>query len=276
MMQRSRALESEPLQSLRLSLFCGEPLPASLAAQWQRAAPNSIVENLYGPTEATIAFTRYRWDANISPLQCRYGLVPIGMEFSGLRTAIANADGLSISGEAKGELWLSGAQVTVGYLESPEETAEKFCQHVSMPGTLWYRTGDIVERGSDGALHFVGREDDQIKLRGYRINLLEVENALREAAATSLVVAVAHRNDHEVLGITGFIQGNPNQREAIMAGLAARLPHYMMPQRLVFVTQLPRSNAGKIDKTALISALTSERPPENQSKAADSSEGRFA
>ena len=66
MMQRSRALESEPLRSLRVSLFCGEPLPASLAAQWQRAAPNSIVDNLYGPTEATIAFTRYRWDANDS------------------------------------------------------------------------------------------------------------------------------------------------------------------------------------------------------------------
>ena len=256
-MQRTRALRPELLQSLRVSLFCGEPLPASLVEQWQRATPNSIVENLYGPTEATIAFTRYRWEANASPLQCRFGLVPLGKAFTGLRTAIATPEGLSLSGEAKGELWLAGAQVTPGYLDSAEQTAERFCEHASMRGVGWYRTGDIVERGPDGVLHFVGREDDQIKFRGHRVSLLEIENAMREAAVVQVAVAVAYpRNGHEVLGITGIVQGDPSQREATMAGLAARLPDYMIPHRLVFVRQMPRTLIGKIDRIAVLKALT--------------------
>ena len=257
-MQRTGALRSNPLQSLRVSLFCGEALPASLAEEWQQAAPNSIVENLYGPTEATIAFTRYRWGGNLSPLHCRYGLVPIGKQFEGLRAAIVNADRLSLHGEARGELWLAGPQVTPGYIEFPEETAEKFGEHPSMPGVRWYKTGDIVERGADDTLHFVGREDDQIKFRGYRINLLEIESALREAANTSLAIAVAHpRNGHEVLGIVGVIQGDPQRREAIAVTLAALLPPYMMP-RLVFVQELPRNLVGKIDKKAIVNGLTGD------------------
>ena len=257
-MVRTGALRSNLLQSLRMSLFCGEPLSASLAEEWQQAAPNSIVENLYGPTEATIAFTRYRWQGNVSPLHCRYGLVPIGKEFVRLRAAIVEADRLSLHGEARGELWLAGPQVTPGYIDSPEETAEKFCEHPSMPGVRWYKTGDIVERGADDTLHFVGREDDQIKFRGYRINLLEIESALREAANTSLAVAVAHpRNGHEVLGIVGVIQGDPQRRNAISSRLAALLPPYMMP-RLVFVRELRRNLVGKLDKNAIVSALTND------------------
>jgi amino acid adenylation domain-containing protein len=255
-MQRTRALRPDMLQSLRVSLFCGEPLPVCLAEQWQRSAPNSIVENLYGPTEATIAFTRYRWNTKASQPQCRYGLVPLGEPFPGLSTAIAVADGLSFKGEAKGELWLAGAQITPGYLNSPEQTAQRFCEHGSLPGVVWYRTGDIVERDADGLLHFVGREDDQIKFRGHRISLLEIESALREAASVQVAVAVAHpRNGHEVLGITGIVQGDPSQREATMAGLAVRLPDYMIPHKLIFVRQIPRTPIGKIDKVALLRAL---------------------
>ena len=265
-MQRTRALRPDLLQSLRVSLFCGEPLPASLVEQWQRAAPNSIVENLYGPTEATIAFTRYRWNVKASPVQCRYGLVPLGKAFAGLRTAIVTPDGLSLSDEAKGELWLAGTQVTPGYLNLPEQTAQQFCEHELMPGIIWYRTGDMVERGPDGVLHFVGREDDQIKFRGHRISLLEIENALREAAAVQIAVAVAHpRNGHEVLGITGIVQGDPSRREATIAGLAARLPDYMIPHKLIFVRQMPRTLVGKIDKIAVLKALTDGTDFETQS-----------
>jgi acyl-coenzyme A synthetase/AMP-(fatty) acid ligase len=262
LLQRTRALKPNLLQSLRVSLFCGEPLPESLAQEWQRAAPDSVVENLYGPTEATIAFTRHRWSSSISPQQCRYGLVPIGKEFGGSRTSIACGRDLSFNGETKGELWLAGPQVTSGYLDAPEETAAKFCEHRSMPGVRWYRTGDIVERDVDGELHFVGRLDDQIKFRGHRINLLEIEAALRDAASTPLAVVVAHPcRDHEVLGITGVVEGNSVQREAILQGLAARLPDYMIPHRLVFVRRLPRNLVGKIDKLALRTVLSGSIEP---------------
>jgi D-alanine--poly(phosphoribitol) ligase subunit 1 len=265
MMQRTRALRPELLRSLRVSLFCGEPLPSTLAAEWQQAAPDSIVENLYGPTETTIAFTRYRWDPNSSPPQCRHGLVPIGQEFAGLRTALVTPECLSLCGEAKGELWLAGPQVTPGYVNSAEATAARFCEHASLPGVRWYRTGDIVERDADGVLHFVGREDDQIKFRGYRISLLEIEAALREAAATPIAVALAYpRNGHEVLGITGIVQGDPSRREVTMAGLAARLPDYMIPHRLVFLRHMPRNLAGKIDRKTILEALARDQGLEDQ------------
>jgi acyl-coenzyme A synthetase/AMP-(fatty) acid ligase len=255
-MERTRALRPELLQSLRVSLFCGEPLPASLVQQWQQAAPNSIVENLYGPTEATIAFTRYRWNAETSQSQCRYGLVPLGKPFPGLRTAIAAGDDPSLSGEGKGELWLAGAQVTPGYLNAPEQTAQRFCEHASTPGVIWYRTGDIVEGDADGLLHFVGREDDQIKFRGHRISLLEIESALREATSAQVAVAVAFpRNGHEVMGITGVVQADPSKRDTAMAGLADRLPDYMIPQKLIFVREMPRTAVGKIDRVAIVNAL---------------------
>ena len=108
-------------------------------------------------------------------------------------------------------------------------------------------------------MHFVGRNDDQIKFRGHRISLLEIENALREAASVQVAVAVAYpRNGHEVLGITAIVQGDPSQREATMIGLAARLPDYMIPHKLVFVRQMPRTLIGKIDKVALLRALADE------------------
>ena len=188
--------------------------------------------------------------------QCRYGLVPLGEPFPGLRTAIATGDDLSLTGEAKGELWLAGMQVTPGYLNAPEQTAQRFCEHVSMPGVVWYRTGDIVERGADGVLHFVGREDDQIKFRGHRISLLEIESALSEAAFAQVAAAVAFpRNGHEVLGITGIVQADPSQREGALARLAALLPDYMIPHKLVFVREMPRTPVGKIDRVAIVNAL---------------------
>jgi amino acid adenylation domain-containing protein len=255
-MQRTRALRPELLQSLRVSLFCGEPLPGSLAQQWQQAAPNSIVENLYGPTEATIAFTRYRWNADTSQPLCRHGLVPLGKPFPGLRTAIAEEDNLSFVGEGKGELWLAGAQVTPGYLNAPEQTAQRFCEHASTPGVVWYRTGDIVEREADGLLHFVGREDDQIKFRGHRISLLEIESALRQAASAQVAAAIAFpRNGYEVLGIIGVVQADASRHEATMAGLAALLPDYMIPHKLIFVHEMPRTPVGKIDRVAIVNAL---------------------
>ena len=132
-MQRTRALRPALLQSLRVSLFCGEPLPASLAEQWQRTTPNCIVENLYGRPRLRSPLPAIAGHANTSPLECRYGLVPIGKAFPNLRAAIDTPEGLSFSGQTKGELWLSGSQITPGYLNAPEQTAKRFCEHVQCP-----------------------------------------------------------------------------------------------------------------------------------------------
>lgn len=255
-MERSGGLKSGRLSSLRVSLFCGEAMPAKLAARWTEAAPDSVIENLYGPTEATIAFTHYRWDAARSEGECRHGLVPIGQAFPGQQTAVVDEANNLLSAPCKGMLLLSGSQVTAGYWNAPEITAEKYLELPGVPGGPWYSTGDIVEVEPDGCIRFVGRLDSQIKYRGFRIELLEVEGALREAANTDLAVVVAWPiENHEVKGLTAAIGGPPGDWSAIAERMRNIVPDYMVPDRVRFFDELPRNLSGKIDRKAILALL---------------------
>ena len=140
-MRSLRMLPPRCFPSLRVSLFCGEPLPGESAAAWAAAAPNSLVENLYGPTEATIAITRYRWEEN-SEQECVNGIVPIGYAFEGQRACVVDADGNEVATGEEGELCLAGSQVTRGYLNNPGKTASQFVRLSLDPSITWYRTGD--------------------------------------------------------------------------------------------------------------------------------------
>jgi non-ribosomal peptide synthetase component F len=124
-MARLRMLAPGELASLRVSLFCGEALPAGLARMWRQAAPNSIIDNLYGPTEATIAITAYRApDDGTFPGKGR--VVPIGVPFPGQQAAVIDADGNLVADSEPGELWVGSSQVATGYWHLPEITAERF------------------------------------------------------------------------------------------------------------------------------------------------------
>ena len=148
MMSRMRMLRPDLFPSLRLSLFCGEALPASAAQAWQYAAPNSRIENLYGPTETTIAISHYTWDTSVDVTQFPNGVVPIGDVFPNHEACIIDPQYRPVDVGLEGELCLSGPQVARCYLNDPERTRERF---VTIPGkgaSLWYRTGDLVRPGS--------------------------------------------------------------------------------------------------------------------------------
>ncbi len=244
------------MPSLRVSLFCGEALPASLAASWAQAAPASIVENLYGPTEATIAITRYRWDAATSPAQCARGLVPIGRAFEGQKTAVIDDDGQLLRGPGRGMLLLGGSQLTGSYWRDPLNTAEKYRE---LGGERWYVSGDVVEVDGSGLLNFVGRSDNQIKFHGHRIELAEVEQALRSLVGTDLAVVLPWPVvDTRIDGLTAVVEGQ-GDAVAVLKGLRESLPDYMVPQTLRFVVSLPRNLSGKLDRNALLHALASGR-----------------
>lgn len=256
-MLRTGGLKPDSLPSLRVSLFCGEALPASLAAQWSEAAPNSIVENLYGPTEATIAFTRYRWEPSASPAESSYGLVPIGAAFDGQTTLVVDEEGRPLQRPCKGQLLLGGSQVTGRYWKADEITREKYVAVAGQRGDRWYVTGDLVEEDAGGCLHFVGRLDSQIKFRGYRIELLEVENAVRKAAGTDLAVAVAWpRDGQEIKDLTAVIEGEDRDVGPIAEAMRALLPEYMVPRNIRFFDALPRNLSGKIDRNAVVARLS--------------------
>ena len=256
-LQRMGMLKPGSFPSLRWSLFCGEALPARSAADWQEAAPSSIIENLYGPTEATIAITRYRWDPVESPAACVNGIVPIGWPFDGQRTAVIDEEGRPVRGGTEGELVLSGSQVTDGYWKNPETSRERF---VSLPAAgvgVWYRTGDVAKVGHDGCLYYLGRLDDQVKVRGFRVELQEVDHVVRKAAGTEEAVAVPWPVRYgSADGVVAFVCGTEKLSEKeIIAHCKRALPDFMVPRRVCFLREFPVNANGKVDRKALVRLL---------------------
>ena len=252
-MTQMRMLKQDSLPSLRVSLFCGEPLPATAATAWQAAAPQCRLENLYGPTEATIAISYYPWDSERSPDECEMGVVPIGWMFEGQEGRVAAPDGSALAPGQAGELLLAGSQVTGGYLNNPEKTAAQFLRLDEDPGVLWYRTGDLVRRRpSDGCLFFLGRVDNQVQVRGHRVELQEVDHALRTASGSDLAVSVAWPvGSPNVEALYGFVAGGKRAEGELLTHCKAMLPEYMVPARVFFLEQMPLNVNGKIDRKAV-------------------------
>jgi amino acid adenylation domain-containing protein len=251
-LQRFGMLKAGSYPSLRWSLFCGEALPAGVAEAWAAAAPNSIVENLYGPTEATIACTVYRWEAGRSEDESRQGIVPIGRPTPGMSALVVDGDLREVGDEQEGELLVSGPQVALGYLDDPERTGAAF---VVPPrkDQRHYRTGDRVMRASNGTLHYVGRLDHQVQVHGHRVELGEVESAIRDATGVAAVVAVGWPVlESGVGGIVAFLGGaDALDVAALRSELAARLPDYMLPREMHVLRELPLNANGKFDRSAL-------------------------
>ncbi len=265
-MKRLGVLKPNSYPSLRWSLFCGEPLPADSARAFSEAAPNSIVENLYGPTELTIACTRYRFDPERSPAECERGIVPIGGAFPGMQALVVDERLREVPVDGEGELILAGPQVSAGYWNDAQKTADAF---VVPPGReeVYYRTGDRVRRPRNAEpLRYLGRMDHQIKVLGHRVELGEVEAALREVTGETAVVALGWPlSESGAEGVVAFVARDTLQVEETRAALARRLPGYMVPREIRLVAALPLNPNGKVDRNRLLDEL--RRPSADASTA---------
>jgi amino acid adenylation domain-containing protein len=257
-MKRLGVLKPGRFPSLRWSFFCGEPLPADVAHAWANAAPGSTVENLYGPTELTVACTSYRWDASRSPEQSAQGIVPIGNPFPAMDAIVVDEDLREVPPGGVGELLMSGPQVTSGYWQNPEETAGSYVSLHGRPG-VFYKTGDRVRRpAAEGSLTYVGRVDHQIKIVGVRVELGEVEAALREQPGIAEAVAVGWPlSSTGADGVVAFVTGAGIDTAAVLDRLAATLHRCAVPKAIHVVPELPRNPNGKIDRRALLQRLES-------------------
>jgi amino acid adenylation domain-containing protein len=242
LLQRFRVLRPGAFPSLRLSLFCGEALPAALARAWAAAAPTSSVENLYGPTEATIACTAHRLcEADVA------GLVPIGTPLGETRVRVVDESLQEVPPGEPGELLLAGPQVVEGYLDDDATTARAF---VVQPGFgRAYRTGDRVVAGPEGTLTFIGRLDSQIKVLGHRVELEEIEAAIREETTLDALAVGWPRTETGAAGIVALVAGSV-EPAALRQRLAERLPDYMVPREIRIVGELPLNTNGKRDRRA--------------------------
>jgi amino acid adenylation domain-containing protein len=259
LMKRLRMLKPGLYPHLRFSLFCGEALSIEIAEAWAAAAPNSIVENLYGPTELTIACTLYRWDPECSPGECELGVAPIGEPYPGMEVLVADDALREVAPGAPGELLMTGSQLTPGYLNDPEKTAAAF---VTPPGQdrIFYRTGDRVRRSDgDRPMVYLGRMDNQIKIQGYRVELGEIEAAIREEAAVDVAVALGWpQTVAGADGVVAFVPGEGLDVSSIQERLKARLPNYMAPREVRCIRDLPLNANGKVDRKALLGILAAE------------------
>ena len=256
-MERHGMLRPGAFPSLRLCLFCGEPFPASLAETWRMAAPNARIENVYGPTELTIFCTAYEWAPDRSYDRTENGIVAIGHPLSGMKAMVVDESLAPVPAGGSGELLMTGPQMTLGYWNDPERTDSAF---VVPPGQTarYYRTGDRVRQAEDdGTLFYRGRFDNQIQVHGYRVELAEVEAALREVANTPTAVALGWpESEIGYDGIVAFISDQRADLPAIRRGLARRLPAYMLPSEVRLIDEFPHNSSGKIDHKALRAALS--------------------
>jgi 3-oxoacyl-(acyl-carrier-protein) synthase len=213
--------------------------------------------NGYGPTENTTFSCCYRIPRDGEAL-ANGDAIPIGDAIAGTAVYIVD-DKLVPVGEGEvGELVVGGDGVALGYLNRPELTAEKFVDDVFTPGSKLYRTGDLVRRRPDGAIDFLGRNDRQIKIAGKRIELDEIEHALRAAPGVA-DAAVAAFEGRRGKAIAGFVKADVAAAavllDAIRAYLKAALPDYMMPTELRILPAFPLTPNGKVDRKALLAGL---------------------
>jgi len=259
LMRKKGSLKPNVFPTLRLSLFCGEPLPRSSAEAWQAAAPHSILENLYGPTELTIACLTHRWDPARSPERSLNDIVPIGMPFDGLNALVLD-DALQPvpSGDA-GELCVSGRQTVPGYWHDPAKTAQQFVT-LTVNGVTdrYYRTGDRVRQLPDGDFVYLGRTDHQVKVLGHRVELAEVEAALARNDGITQAVALGWPVvDGSAEGLVAFVTGSGVDPQQVTANVRRLLPDYMTPRTIHVLDSLPLNANGKVDRVALRQGLES-------------------
>jgi len=254
MMDRFRQLKPGALPSLRLALFCGEPLPADPLQRWLDATSNAVTENLYGPTEATLACLLQPCSKPVVVTPER-DTVAIGTPYPGTHAAILNHDGSFSSPGVPGELVLAGAQIAAGYWRDPGLTSEHFVELKSIDGSTrrWYRTGDLAYKDEKGRFHHLGRMDNQIKIFGHRVELEDIDAHLRAVCEVETAATVAWPVEHgSAQGIVGFVSGTKLDQAEIRKRMKARVPDYMVPRRIQFLDALPLTVNGKLDRRALL------------------------
>ena len=248
-MKKMRVLRKQSFCSLKYLAFGGEALPFDNAILMAKAAPNAKLENIYGPTEATVACTYFEFDKDTKELPVYSGSMPIGKAYDGMEVELYDENLNKITDDSIGQIVLSGKQLAKGYVNNEEQTKEKF---VMIDNSLHYLTGDLGRR-INGELVFLGRNDSQVQIKGYRVEIFEIEHAISKingiisnAVIPTPVGAVTYENT------TAFITCNTNiDLIKIKEELSKKLPNYMVPNNIIILDNMPLNSNGKIDRNQL-------------------------
>ncbi len=253
LLSASRPERILPRQRLVLG---GEALSHRLVERVYRLAPGCRIHNEYGPTETTVGVV-VTDPLSAGPPAPRAASLPIGRPMANTQVYILSAQRQPVPIGVAGELYIAGEQVARGYLNRPELTAEKFVHlrfaEEGIDDRRAYRTGDLARYLPDGSIEFLGRIDHQIKIRGFRVELGEIESVLREQAGVGEAAVIVYNKENRAPQIVAYVtpRGGPLELARLRAELTRRLPEYMIPAAIIALEALPLNANGKLDRHAL-------------------------
>ncbi len=250
LLQAARAADVLPQHAL---IVGGEACSPALVERVRQLKPGCRVINHYGPSETTVGVLTHEVGELAADARC----VPVGTALTGAQVYVLDDVLNSVADQVAGELYIGGDSVALGYLNQPGLTAERFLPDpFGAPGSRVYRSGDRVRRNRQQAMEFIGRADDQVKVRGYRVEPAEVARVLLglDGVSEAAVLALALDDDPARLQLLAWcvpVAGVSLQAQGLREQLQACLPEYMVPAQIVLLAQLPLTANGKLDKRAL-------------------------
>ncbi len=262
------SMVEDDIPTIRLINFVGESCPPELVKRWYH--PGRQIFNTYGPTEATVTATA----AKLHPDHP----ITIGRPLPNYTTYILDEKMQPVAPGESGELYIGGVGVAKGYIGKPELTLQKFVPNPffkrEMQNPVLYKTGDLTRFTPDGEIEFLGRIDTQIKLRGFRIELAEIEATLIEHADIKTAVVILHKDKKGIDQLVAYVvmrEGKEFQFEKLRTHVAQRLPTYMRPNIIQPLKNLPVLASGKVDRKKLpepemLQLTENIVPPKNQTE----------
>ncbi|HEX2267989.1 MAG TPA: MupA/Atu3671 family FMN-dependent luciferase-like monooxygenase, partial [Pyrinomonadaceae bacterium] len=245
------SLAFSALSGVDTLLLGGEQLPHNLALSLFNCSPTTSIFNMYGPTETTIWSTTHKLSPSANS-------VPIGRPLANTQIYILNGQLAPAPVGVAGELYIGGDGVVRGYMERPDQTSERFIpdRFSDRPGARLYRTGDLARYLPDGSIEYLGRLDQQVKLRGFRVELGEIESVLRNHPEVSDAVVVVRQSPASVevdSRLVAYVvrSGNSVTTGQLREHLRERLPEYMVPAAIEELAALPLTANGKVDRARL-------------------------
>nr|WP_321228686.1 AMP-binding protein [uncultured Psychroserpens sp.] len=244
--------EEIDLKKLRYCILTAEASPVDLVKEWAECIPNSQIFNFYGPTEATIYCVYYEVKVN-ETIKDANGMLAIGKPFKGLETIILDENLQVVEKGNKGELYVSGNQVTSGYWKNPERNEEAFIiLDYNGESKKFYKTGDLCLEDKDNDLLYFGRLDNQVKIQGFRIELGEIEFHARASIGGKNAVAFIYQGQTGGNEIALCLEIDNLDKDAILNSLKAILPSYMVPSKVYNLEKFPLNTSDKVDRKQVI------------------------
>ncbi|WP_431157711.1 AMP-binding protein [Winogradskyella poriferorum] len=240
------------LKKLRYCILTAEASPVGLVEKWSHCIPNAKIFNFYGPTEATIYCTSYEYSRTNKNKESN-GVLGIGKPFKGIEAIILNEEFQPVPIGEKGEMYVAGNQITMGYWNNPELNKKVF-KEILIDGkkARYYKTGDLCMFDKDNDLLYYGRIDNQVKIQGFRIELGEIEHHSRNSINGKNAIAFTFLGETGANEIAICLEDKNPNKEEILNYLKNKLPHYMVPTKIYHLDSFPLNTSDKVDKKKII------------------------